>query len=88
MKRTLTVTLDTDWLWRIFFSYLANTLLAITVAIKEIITCNAGLRLGKMQSWTQRHWGVGGVFARSWPIGTTAIWISVLLSAYVLLYYI
>ncbi len=88
MKRTLTVTLDTDWLWRILFSHLANTWLVITVAIKETISCHAGPRLYKMQTWTQRHWGVGGVFARSWPIGTTAIWISVLLSAYVLLYYI
>jgi multicomponent Na+:H+ antiporter subunit D len=88
MKRTLTVTLDTDWLWRIFFSHLANTWLIILAAIKETISSNAGPRLYKMQAWTQRHWDVGGVFARSWPIGTTAIWISVLLSAYVLLYYI
>ena len=29
-----------------------------------------------------------GVFARSWPIGTTALWIAILLSGYVLLYYI
>jgi multicomponent Na+:H+ antiporter subunit D len=88
MKCTLTVTLDTDWLWRIFFGRLANTWLLISTAIKETISSNAGRGLYKMQAWTQRHWGVGGVFARSWPIGTTAIWISVLLSAYVLLYYI
>jgi len=88
MKRTLTVTLDTDWLWRIFFGRLANTLLVISAAIKETVSSIAGPRLCKMQASIQRHWGVGGVFARSWPIGTTAIWISVLLSAYVLLYYI
>jgi len=88
MKRTLTVTLDADWLWRILFSYLANTLLVTMVATKEFVTCNAGPRLSKMQSWAQRHWGPGGVFAGSWPIGTTAIWVSILLSAYVLLYYI
>jgi multicomponent Na+:H+ antiporter subunit D len=29
-----------------------------------------------------------GVFARTWPIGTTALWIAVLLSAYVLVYII
>ncbi|MFT5313532.1 MAG: multicomponent Na+:H+ antiporter subunit D, partial [Paraglaciecola sp.] len=29
-----------------------------------------------------------GVFARSWPVGTTALWIAGLLSAYVLLYYL
>jgi len=88
MKRTLSVTLDADWLWRIFFGRLANTMLVISVVIKETVSSNAASRLGKMQAWTQRHWGVGGVFARSWPIGTTAIWISVLLSAYVLFYYI
>jgi|GEM_PF-4203382 len=29
-----------------------------------------------------------GVFARVWPIGTTALWIAVLLTAYVLFYYL
>jgi multicomponent Na+:H+ antiporter subunit D len=29
-----------------------------------------------------------GLFARSWPIGTTALWIAILLSTYVLIYYI
>ena len=28
-----------------------------------------------------------GVFARAWPIGVTALWIAVLLTAYVLIYY-
>jgi len=88
MKRTLTITLDMDWLWRICFDYLAKNLLLIMAAVTEIIFRNAGPRLEKMQAWTQRNWGAGGVFARSWPIGTTAIWISVLLSTYVLLYYI
>jgi multicomponent Na+:H+ antiporter subunit D len=29
-----------------------------------------------------------GVFARAWPIGTTALWIAVLLTAYVFFYYL
>ncbi|MGB5591190.1 MAG: hypothetical protein WBN31_09615, partial [Gammaproteobacteria bacterium] len=29
-----------------------------------------------------------GIFAQAWPIGTTAIWIAVLLTAYVVFYYI
>ena len=31
---------------------------------------------------------VPGVFASAWPIGTTALWIAVLLMAYVLVYYL
>jgi multicomponent Na+:H+ antiporter subunit D len=88
MKRTLTITLDMDWLWRICFDYLAKSLLVIMAAVTEIIVRNAGPRLEKMQTWAQRNWGAGGVFASSGTIGTTAIWISVLLSTYVLLYYI
>ncbi len=88
MKRTLTVTLDVDWLWRSYFCRLANGVLVITTAVTETVTRSAMPRLEKIQAWTQRHLGAGGIFARSWPIGTTAIWISVLLSAYVLAYYL
>ena len=31
---------------------------------------------------------VHGMFARAWPIGTTALWIAVLLTAYVFFYYL
>jgi hypothetical protein len=40
-----------------------------------------------LSRWLGRHWGYDGLFARSWPIGTTALWIAVLLTAYVLIYY-
>ncbi len=88
MKRTLTITLDTDWLWRICMKLLANTLLGIMTAVNEVFSRSTYLRFDTMRTWARRHWGDQGVFARSWPIGTTAIWISVLLSGYVLLYYI
>ena len=29
-----------------------------------------------------------GVFARTWPIGVTALWIAVLLTTYVFIYYL
>ncbi len=32
--------------------------------------------------------GRGGAMGRTWQIGTTALWIAVLLTAYVLLYYL
>jgi len=88
MKRTLTLTLDMDWLWRIGMNSLANNLLAVITAANGTISHNARPRYVTMRAWVQRHWGTHGVFSRFWPIGTTAIWISVLLSAYVLLYYI
>ena len=88
MKRTLTVTLDIDWLWRVGLKHLAKRLYAIESAGKELLLYKVRPRMDMVQVWVERHWGAGGVFSRSWPIGTTAIWISVLLTTYVLLYYV
>ena len=88
MKRTLTITLDVDWLWRVCFSRLENGVLAGIVAVRTAVERRARPQLDMMHVWANRFWGTQGIFARSWPIGTSAIWIAVLLSAYVLIYYI
>ena len=47
----------------------------------------------RLQNLAMRHLSTGenkekpGVFARTWPIGSTALWIAVLLTGYVLVYY-
>ncbi len=91
MRRTNTITLDTDWLWRVgmrrvwlygehltgragrFMSTLWNGLLGR-------VTDSAKFYFGSENS---RDATPRGVFARAWPIGTTAIWIALLLTAYV-----
>ena len=96
MKRTMTISLDTDWLWR-----------RAAVSILKLIDralCFMGDLMGQqadrlqklLQRMTVRYLGQPdtadskerGVFARSWPVGTTAMWIVALLSAYVLMYYL
>ena len=88
MKRTLTVTLDVDWLWRVCFSRLANDVLVSVAGARAAVERRVRLQLDMMHVWASRLWGAQGIFAQSWPTGTTAIWIAVLLSAYVLIYYI
>ena len=34
------------------------------------------------------YFGEDGAFSRSWPIGTTALWMALLLSGYVLIHYL
>jgi multicomponent Na+:H+ antiporter subunit D len=90
MRRTNTLTLDTDWLWRVFLrrGWLATQSL--------IGLCGGALggAWARVRDWlrsmAQAYFGgaPGGVFAQAWPIGTTAIWIAVLLTAYVVFYYI
>jgi len=96
MRRTETISLDADWLWRVAlyraFRVLHGVLARLAESMKGL-AANAGRRLGELG----RRWfgsrtidGVHehGVFARPWPIGTTALWIAVLLTAYVFFYYL
>jgi multicomponent Na+:H+ antiporter subunit D len=96
MKRTMTISLDTDWLWR------RGAVSVLKVVDRGLITMGGvlGMQRDRLQNFLQRmvvrYLGQPdtadskerGVFARSWPVGTTALWIAVLLSAYVLLYYL
>ena len=50
--------------------------------------------VGSLRAFGQRHLGISakvksrGVLARTWSIGTTSLWIAVLLTAYVLAYFL
>ena len=96
MKRTMTISLDTDWFWRRAAVYLFRIIGRILGSIGEVI----GQQRARLQNFLHliavRYLGQPhttdsrerGVFARSWPVGTTALWIAALLSVYVLLYYL
>jgi len=88
LKRTLTVTLDTDWLWRrLGPAILARLdrgadaawmrLTAGTLSAARLV--NTGLHL---------HHGPDGILGRTWPTGTMALWATVMLGAYLALSYV
>lgn len=96
MKRTETISLDTDWLWR-------RAAPAVIGLVEQALHWLDGVRRRGLESCRRffkniavRYLGQPhtadseeeGIFARSWLIGTTALWIAGLLSAYVLLYYL
>jgi multicomponent Na+:H+ antiporter subunit D len=92
MRRTRTVSLDIDWLWRV------GLYRGATTAFEKYVVVHAWLRqqshelFEALRSRAESRFGVAaksertGVFARPWTIGTTALWIAVLLTAYVLFY--
>jgi multicomponent Na+:H+ antiporter subunit D len=96
MKRTMTISLDADWLWR----RAAYSLLKLVERLFSSVAEMLALQRDRLQKFLHRiavrylgqpHTADSkehGMFARSWPIGTTALWIAGLLSAYVLLYYL
>ncbi len=94
MRRTETISLDVDWLWR---SGLPRAMLATEAGMKKL-ELMVGTRLAAGRLQLQRYRRAlfsgepseqgGGYFLRSWPIGTTALLIATLLSAYVLVYFL
>jgi multicomponent Na+:H+ antiporter subunit D len=96
MKRTETISLDTDWIWRkLGMAVLKFGLAALYLGsriIDGILASSArfggyfALRyLGNPLAQDSEE---KSVFSRSWTIGTTALWISVLLSAYAIAFYL
>lgn len=88
LKRTETITLDVDWLWR----YLGPTLIR-RLDGKPSPTADAlayrGRRLVvRTLEAVYRHHGPSGVLARTWPTGSMAFWAVFLLAAYMVLYYL
>jgi multicomponent Na+:H+ antiporter subunit D len=87
LKRTLTITLDVDWLWRRLGPMLADR-------IAERGSRAASSAMGRGQRAAERflravyrHSGPTGILARSWPTGSMAFWTTILLAAYLFLYY-
>ena len=90
MKRTLTISLDTDWLWRILLFKTARAVYLSVASVGRALQIRVGEFLEVLRRRAEGHFGTrfarAGVFARAWSIGTTALWIAVLLTAYVLVY--
>ena len=88
LKRTSTITLDTDWAWRVLLPGVAD-LAARVYGILRREWNQTLMRLGS-QAFTQltRQYGQNGRLARTWSTRTMAMWVLVLLLCFLLLYYL
>ena len=88
MKRTLTITLDLDWFWRVgwvaFFRAIERTLNGVRVALGR----GTQALLKRFSDGLMRHHGAQGVLARAWPVGSMLLWVAVLLAVFLLLRYL
>ena len=88
LRRTLTITLDTDWVYRRFAPMLLR---GAAHAIRMIGANMAALGrtiAGRIANQVERHHGGDGVLARTWTTGGMALWVAVLLAAYLAVYYL
>lgn len=96
MKRTETISLDSDWLWRVVIFRILQVLTKISSAVVDKISSlvdSVMTRLNKLGTLylddsTPTRGDPTGDVARFKPIGRTALWIVLLLSTYVLIYFL
>jgi multicomponent Na+:H+ antiporter subunit D len=87
MQRTLTVSLDTDWLWRRAFMAVARDAVARAEAAHRDGWADVEDKIGRFLAGLYRHHGPHGALARSWPTGSMVLWAAALLAAFTLIYY-
>ncbi|MCB1675643.1 MAG: Na(+)/H(+) antiporter subunit D [Halioglobus sp.] len=93
MRRTLTISLDTDWLWRVVLYRVADKGYRVLATVGSRLQSQVRSAIASCSGWGQRVLGMPAsddrqrsVFARPRTVGSTALWVAVLLSAYVLVY--
>lgn len=88
MKRTLTITLDFDWFYRVGGPRLATAMLRGWERAGTLVAPLAQGTVGGAIGWLQRHHGPRGALARTWPAGSMVFWVAVLLAACLIFYYV
>jgi len=88
MKRTLTISLDTDWLWRRLGFGISQELVETFASIRKTVEEAFTRTLNRILAEFERHHGPEGILARTWPTGSMVLWVAVLLGVYLILYYL
>jgi multicomponent Na+:H+ antiporter subunit D len=84
MKRTSTLTLDWDWLYRRLGSYLVAQIATRGKEGWEEFTQEPETRIRRLWAGLSRTHGPQGSLARSWPSGSMVLWVGVILGAYLI----
>nr|MBP6853180.1 hypothetical protein [Rhodoferax sp.] len=87
LRRTLTITLDTDWFWRRWGANLVAAVLRQSDSVKSSIGPRIRHTGAEVLAFTIRQYGPESRLARTWPTRTMALWVLVLLLGYLVLYY-
>jgi len=87
LKRTETINLDTDWLWRVPGRALARDFGDRSATAWDRLADRTRRSASVLLKTIYRHHGPAGILARTWPTGSMAFWATFLLAAYLVLYY-
>jgi len=88
MKRTPTISLDADWLYRRLLPTLVTVLMAIFGPLDQRIRLATLGLLGRMMDLVERVHGPAGLMARSTSSGTIVLWTVAFLCLFMLVYFL
>lgn len=88
LRRTDTVTLDVDWLWRCLGPVIFRFLDSGSGRAWDAVAHRTQGGMERLIRTIYRHHGPQGVLARAWPTGSMALWAVFLLGAYLIFYYL
>ena len=86
MKRTNTVSMDWDWLYRVALVRIARGCADGWDRLHGAFMDGLQRATRRVISTLNRHHGPDGMMARSMPTGITVLWVAILLAGYLLLY--
>ena len=87
MQRTLTVSLDWDWFYRVLGKTAAGAAGRAVAASDERARTAVRRWIDDILAEVFRHHGPHGVLARGWPSGSMVLWVAILLAAVLVFYY-
>jgi multicomponent Na+:H+ antiporter subunit D len=88
MQRTLTISIDVDWLWRRALPVAWNAGSRLNTRVRRWLTVRLGRFSRTVEGRLTDALAPWGFLGRSWQIGTTALWVGLMLTTYVVVYYL
>ncbi len=80
--------LDSDWIYRRALPHAVGWIARAVKYARIVTLTRVEIRLEKFIAAVYRHHGPQGALARTWPTGSTVVWVAVLLSVTLILYYL
>jgi multicomponent Na+:H+ antiporter subunit D len=82
------INLDSDWIYRRLLPAFVDVYRDGLRMMRFRAVARAQVRLNRFIAAVYRHHGPQGVLARTWPVGSTVLWVAVLLCVTLVFYYV
>ncbi len=88
MKRTPTITLDFDWIYRKVLPAALAAIHGIGAPVDRMLRRSTKGLVGRLTAQVSRHYGPAGAVARTLTAGNMAVWVVLMLAGYLIAYFI